>query len=152
MMELKVIESKKGHVFIVARQLRKQSADELVNIGINAKRELIEAFLQSTHRKSLLKNGRIVAMGGAIGTLASTKCFVWVAITEEGLGLAKTVIRTLRESIELLFESYEELITNVPDKDTDAVRFVTFLGFRSCGEVMPGMTLYSRKKGQSCEK
>ena len=62
---IEVVEAKRHHCGAMARRMRKAHRDILASGGIDAHRELVMMFGQSSFRRSVFSKGKIVAMGGS---------------------------------------------------------------------------------------
>ena len=78
-----VIEAKRFHCGMMTRIMRRSYLTMMAQAGADPHRELRACFDQSAFRKAWMIDGRLAALGGVIGTLASGDGMVWLALSEE---------------------------------------------------------------------
>jgi len=129
MTEYTFIDGKNYHVGEMARKIRKGQRIGLSGLGYNIHRELYKFYLQSAYCKACLVDGRLAALWGVIGTLASNRGFVWMTVTEEAMKYPVKMVKETRRQLEIISETYGKLETILLDSDDVAKNFAKFMGF-----------------------
>lgn len=128
-MKVEIIEGKRHHCGQIARSLRAKHAKVLADRGIPVHQEIVDRFNDSAWVKAMLIDGRLVALGGVTGTLASGEGLVWLALSAESekypTAIAREGIRQMRD----LMQTRSKIVTLISTADAPSVQFSYFLGF-----------------------
>ena len=128
-MTYEIVEAKPWHVGQLARNLRFEHRALLLVMGLDPHRELRAIYQSSLVRKACILNGKVAALWGITGTLASGAGFVWLAISNDAARLPIPLIRETRKQLAELMRGRTELITTILADDAAARRFAILLGF-----------------------
>ncbi len=124
-----IVEGQAHHCGKVARRLRTEYRDLLAAMKVNAHRDLRATYDESSFSRALVIDGKVVAIAGVTGPLASSDGSVWLAATEDSaahpIAIARTALRHLNE----LLRTKRHLATIVLKADRTAMDFAYFLGF-----------------------
>lgn len=124
-----LIEAKPWHCGQMARALRVEHHRAVLGLGCHAHRELSGVFELSFFRRAFLVDGRLVALGGVIGSLLSTTGFVWLAVSEGAARHKVAIVREARRQLAQLAQVKRTLVTSLLPGDETAKRFAAYLGF-----------------------
>ncbi len=134
-MRTELVEAKAHHCGQIARRLRKDHAAVLAAMGVAAHADLRQRFDASPHfRKAWLVDGKLMAVGGVDGTMASSDGFVWLALAEDAPKLAAA--RMILAEFEKLIHVKHRLSTFILRDDAASLRVAHFLGFLTEGSEM----------------
>lgn len=145
---IQIVEAKPWHCGRMARILRHEHQRELGKGGMNIHREIKANFDGSTWKRSGLVDGRLVGMGGVLGSPLETTGFIWLAMADEVKKHPLAVARVLRSLLDEIMQTRHELATVVIPEDDAALRLAVFMGFH-CehdGEGSPAMTRLGRRE------
>lgn len=124
------IEPKAYYIGRMARIVRKEQSLGMLDVGENPHRNLHGCFDQSIIRWAYARDGKLVGMGGIIGTLASSHGQLWIALslgaTEKPVAMIKEIRKCLAEAL----VQFSELYTIVILSDQASVRFAEYFGFK----------------------
>lgn len=140
---IEIVEAKPWHCGQMARILRHEHQQRLGACGVNIHRELRVNFDGSAWRRSGLLDGRLVGMGGLVGSPLESTAFVWLALSQEVRNHPLAVARVLRRMLDEIMETRHELAAIVIPEDDAALRLAVFMGFH-CDHGGPGSPAYSR--------
>jgi hypothetical protein len=126
---IEVVEAKRHHCGAMARRMRKVHRDILASGGIDAHRELVMMFGQSSFRRSVFSDGKIVAMGGITGSWLATHGVAWLVLAEEFRNYPVTVVRHALRLLKQEMRTRSELAATILLDDDAALRFAVYLGF-----------------------
>ena len=126
---IEVVEAKRHHCGAMARRMRKVHLDILASGGVSAHRELVWVFGQSSFRRSVFCEGKIVAMGGITGSQLSTQGVAWLVLAEEFRNHPVTVVRHAKRLLKQEMRTRSELAVTILLEDDAAWRFAIYLGF-----------------------
>lgn len=124
-----VVEGKAFHVGRMVRRLRPEVRGEMLRIGMAPHRELRDAFNASSFRRAWLVDGRVAALGGVTGMLASDTGFVWLVIAADALPHRKAMVVEARRQLDEIMLTRSKLTTRIHAGDEPAKRFARFMGF-----------------------
>jgi hypothetical protein len=126
-----VTEPKAYHVGRMARIVRKEQSIGMLDLGANPHRNMATCFEQSVLRWAYTRDGKMVGMGGVIGTLASGHGHIWVALSQGAIEKPVAMIKVIRGILQQALKTFSEICTIVILSDPASVRFAEFLGFKS---------------------
>ena len=144
---IEIIEAKPWHCGQMARILRHEHQRELGRADVNIHREIRSNFNGSSWCRSGLIDGRLVGMGGVMGSVMESTGFIWLAMSDEVRKHPLAVVRVLRSLLDEIMTTRHELATVVIPEDDAALRLAVFLGFH-CehnGDGAPAATRVGRK-------
>lgn len=150
-MRIEQIEAQVWHCGQLSRTLRAEHRAVLDHMQAPTHRELRDTFEDSCFRRSWLLDGKLAAMAGVKGPLATSDGGLWMVITDEmakhPFAICKHALRYLDEVMRL--KTY--LGTGVFSDDRGGVAFAYFLGFMVDGREpvngVPAMQMsYSARK------
>lgn len=129
MTEFQIVEAREYHCGQIIRRLREEHHAAIAGLGVNAHREIRANFADSAYRRAWLINGRLAALGGVTGPLASSQGFIWLALTAQATRYPLEIVKEARRQIDHILETKRDLVTSLIPGDRTAIRFATFLGF-----------------------
>lgn len=132
--EFLIVEAKAYHCGLMARKLRTEHLNAVLALGINPHRELRHCFDVSSFRRAWLIDGKLAAIGGVTGPVASSHGYVWLAFTNEALRFRCEIVREATRQLDAITMVKRELMTSIIEADQTAKRFAEFLGFEDRGE------------------
>lgn len=124
------VEARERHCGQMARQLRAGHRDILLGMGVRIHRELRDSFDASAWRRALIVDGRLNALTGVTGSIASADGMIWLALANEAEAHPFVVARLAMRELRDIMTVKRHLTTIVLRKDRASVRFAYFLGFR----------------------
>lgn len=129
---IEIIEARRHHCGQMARAMRQSQRDAIRNIGVDVHAELVRVFGRSSFRRSVLSDGKLVAMGGVVGSSLAPHGNVWLALAEDfstrhRVAATREAVRWIRR----LMETRTTLTAICLLEDAPSWRFAHFLGFRS---------------------
>jgi hypothetical protein len=130
MPRFEVVEGRPWHCGQIVRTLRRDHAEVLSRLGLDAHKMLRACFDDSSFRRAWLIDGRLGAIGGVMGTSASCHGFVWIAFSEEATKYPIEIVREARKQLRGIMSHRHELVTSLVLSDITSVRFAKFLGFK----------------------
>lgn len=130
MTEYQSIEAKTYHLGRMVRRMRETDAALGGALGIAVHAQLRSVFGTSAYRRAWLIDGRLAAIGGVIGTLASGSGFLWFLVSKEAQQHRHALVRHAREHMAEIIETYPVLTTTVARHDEAGRRFAVHFGFR----------------------
>jgi hypothetical protein len=131
---IEVREAKPWHCGQALRAMRPAHRRALEKLGAHQHQELRTIFNASTIRKVCFFDGKLAAVGGVTGSLASNMGYVWLVLTETALQYPIETFRRARLELAVIMETQFELATTVVAEDPAAVRFALALGFHTRDE------------------
>jgi hypothetical protein len=140
---IEIVEGKPWHCGQMARILRHEHQRELTHAGVNIHREIKSSFDGSFWRRAGLIDGRLVGLGGVMGSGINSIGFVWMALSDEVRKHPIATARILRDLLDEIMETRRELATVVIPEDDAALKLAVFLGFH-CEHDGQGAQAYSR--------
>lgn len=144
------IEARPWHVGQLARTLRSQHREVLDHMQVPTHRELRDTFEVSCFRRSWLMDGRLVAMAGVTGPIASSDGGVWMVVTDEMTAHPFAVGRRAIKYLAEVMRTKRHLSTGIFLDDGPSVQFAYFLGFmvdsREPVNGMPAMQMSYRTR------
>ena len=102
--------------------------------GVDPIKKLRECFSDSIVAKSVVQDGKVIAMGGIKSSLMGKKAEIWCAISSEFARHPIAVVKEAKAQLRALLKIKPELCATVPEKDVAAIRFAKILGFKKTGE------------------
>ena len=129
MPRFELIEARTHHCGQMARRLRAEHRAAVERVGGDVHRMIRDSFDPSSFRRALLCDGRLIALGGVSGTLASSSGFIWLACAEEVDRYPKQLLLIVRGLLAEVMDTKRELESVVLTGDAAALRFVRHLGF-----------------------
>ena len=138
-----IVEAKPFHCGQMARLLRREHAITIERAGVSPHREMRFCFDQSPWRRAWLIDGRLAALGGVMGTMASASGTIWLAISEEATRFPIEIVKEARRQLDEIVQIKHEVMTTVVFGDDAARRLAIFLGFH-VQDNGPGAPAYSK--------
>lgn len=119
--------------------MRPGDAEEMRAQGFSPTEALMESLETSTSAWAALEDGLPIAMWGVSAEhVLAPGAVVW-CLTGEGVNRnKKAFLRGSRAFVEYLRSTYYDAWNIVDSRYIEAIRWVTWLGFTVCGEVMIG--------------
>ena len=139
---IEIIEAKPWHCGKMARILRSEHQRRLGDAGVNIHREIKANFDGSGWKRAGLLDGRLVGLGGIMGSEVESTGFIWLALSDEVRRHPLAVARILRRLLDEIMETRHELATLVIPEDSTALRLAVFMGFH-CEHGGPGGPAFS---------
>lgn len=130
MTEFRSIDARTFHLGRMARRMREDDAAAAAAMGVNVHAQMHSIFNASAYRKAWMIDGSLAAIGGVIGTLASSSGFLWLLLSKEAQRHPRALVRDARRHVAEIMETYTDLTTTVTRGDEAARRFATHFGFR----------------------
>lgn len=122
-------EAKLHHCGALARTLRAEHREILEHMQVPTHKELREAFEASPIRRSWFLDGKLAAMAGVTGPLASSDGVLWMALTDEMAQHPVPVGRRARRLVDQVMRYKRRLTTSILKGDKAGMDFAHFLGF-----------------------
>lgn len=132
MPEFAVIDAEPHMIGRMVRGLRLAHTAALEGLGIDrheTHRQLRALFGQSSFRRAWTVNGKLAAIGGVTGMLASDRGFIWLALTEEAVRYPVAMVKEARRQLSEIMATRMEVATTLISNDHAAMRFAGALGF-----------------------
>lgn len=129
-----IIEATRRHALRVAHHMEPALLARAEALGVDTRRELIRFIGMSAFARCWLYRGRYLAVGGILGTLASSEGHLWLAIDREAREHPRAFIKAARVGIAEILVGYRRIYSFVQAEIERDVRFAEFMGFR-LGEV-----------------
>ena len=129
MPRFELIEARPHHCGQMARRLRADHRAAIERVGGNVHSMIRNSFDPSSYRRALLCDGRMIALGGVSGTLASPTGFIWLACADDVGRYPKQLFRVVRALLAEITETKRDLESFILPGDAAALRFVRRLGF-----------------------
>lgn len=152
MVDYDIVEAQPWHCGAMSRMLRHEHQKVLATIGLRTHHELRGAFDESSFRRACLVDGKLVALWGVTGPLASAFGLVWLAFSNAILKkYPLTIIKEARSQIADMLLTKRKLFCTILEGDEAAARFAIFLGFVPevdgvHNHLPPAETRYGRKQ------
>lgn len=127
--QYQVVEARWHHCGALARKIRNGHWLSYVEAGLDIRALLHELWGASYHRKSWLRDGRIIAMGGLTGTMLSRSARIWFAVAPEAEKQRFAFLRMVLSNLDEVSREKRELLTTVATNDATGRRFAEWLGF-----------------------
>lgn len=128
---VEVQDAKPWHCGQALRAMRPDHRRALDKLGAAQHRELRAIFDASIIRNACFADGKLAAVWGVTGTIASNMGYVWLVLTETALKYPIETLRRARQELAKIMETQTELATTVVADDPAAVRFALALGFHA---------------------
>lgn len=129
MTDFRIIEAKPYHVGIMLRRMRAEHRAALESTGIKAHQELSRVFAASSFCRAWIIDGRLAALGGVSGMLASGIGYVWLVLSEDAMRFKLAIVKEARKQLAEIMSTHSEIIAPLLDGDNTARRFAEHLDF-----------------------
>ena len=140
-----IVEARPWHAGQMARALRREHMEVTARLGVNVHRELLDCFGQSSaFRKAWLIDGKLAALGGVMGTMASATGVLWLAMSDQATRYPIAIVKEARRQLDNLMFTKRELMTTIVFGDEAAKRLAIFLRFHIAHDGI-GAPAYSRQ-------
>lgn len=126
---IREIEPQPWHCGQMARTMRAEHLRLVVALGARPHRELRTTFDASVIRRAWEIDGKLAAIAGVVGSMASSEGVVWVALTDEATRHPIGVGRRAKAFVQEALRTRDQLSTILLSGDKDAMSFALFLGF-----------------------
>lgn len=134
-----VVRADPTHIPHLADTMRPGDAAEVLAQGKTPTEALMESLERSTYAWTALADGLPIAMWGVTVEDILAPCAVVWCLTGDGVNRHKvTFLRYSRAFVEYLRATYHDAWNIVDSRYEGAIRWVKWLGFSVCGEVMIG--------------
>lgn len=143
MSRVSIVDMKAWHCGQIIRRLRFEHQIALNRVGRDAHADLRATFDESSYRKAVYIDGRLAAVGGSTGQLASAMSYVWMALTEEATQHPMILLRIIREQLNIIMLTKREIALTIIGGDEAATRLAVFLGFH-VEDDGPGAPAYTK--------
>jgi hypothetical protein len=127
----------------MCRLLRHEHQEAAMRVGLDAHKEMRALFDMSAFRKAWLADGKLIGLGGVVGTVISPGGFIWLALSEQAKKYPIALVKEARRQLDEIMVTKVELATTIIGGDDAAKRLAVFLGFH-VADIGPGMTARSR--------
>lgn len=124
-----VVPTRALHIRRLALKLRPIARTTLGRHGIDARRALHDAVIQSHFCRTALIDGEPQAMWGLKAPILSDAAYVWLAMSDMVTRFPKSIVVEARRQIAEMAAGYRELFTILIPEDKPSVAFAAFLGF-----------------------
>lgn len=124
-----IVEAKAHHCGMMARILRHDHQMAIMRLHADAHRELRRAFDQSSFRRAWLIDGKLAALGGVAGTVASSEGTIWLAVSQAAMKHPRAMFVEAKRQLAGLMATRRSLSTHLVAGDDDAAKFALALGF-----------------------
>lgn len=129
MTEIRIGDAKLWHCGQIARRMRHSHAASLRKLNASPHSEIKAVFNDSILRRACWVDGKLAALWGLGGTLASGDGNVWLVLAEDLPQKRIAIVRTALRQLTLLAAVFGRLETVVMVDDPVAIRFANYLGF-----------------------
>lgn len=143
MSQIDIIEARAHHCGQMSRHLRHEHQVRLMSMGLDAHRAMRQVFDASSWRRAGIMDGKLIGIGGVIGSDIAATGYVWMALTERAKAYPVLMTRTVRGLLDEIMLVKRELATCVLPEDDAALRMAVFLGFHTSHQG-PGSPAFSR--------
>jgi len=133
MTEFSLIDGRAYHCGQIVRRMRVKQQEAMMRVGVNLHAEVRNRFHSSCYTKAWLIDGELAALGGAIGSLVSSACFIWMVASEKATRYPIALARMSQGQIAHLSRTYSVLSTVLIGADAPSKSFAAFLGFSPDG-------------------
>lgn len=140
---IEIREAQAWHCGKMARILRHEHASCLGSTTSDIHRDLRGCFDASAWKRAGFVDGRLVGLGGVVGSALSSTGFIWLAMSQEVTAFPLATARILRKLLNEIMETHHELATVVIPEDSAALRLAVFMGFH-CDYQGQGSPAFSR--------
>lgn len=130
----RIVAASPRHIRRLSAELRAASCLSLEQFGVEPRRGLHNAFVQSFYCRTALVDDRPAAMWGVVGSLVDEGVFVWVALSKRLAAMPPAVLRGARAELRAIMEQYGQISTTVLPDDEAALQFAVCLGFHDRGD------------------
>jgi hypothetical protein len=113
----------------MVRKVRPEHRNAIRRLGMDPHRELRWAYDNSAEAFTWIINGQIAAIGGVVGTLASSSGRIWLALSDVAARHPLAVAREAKRQIARFLGTREELVTTLIEEDAKSIKFAYCLGF-----------------------
>lgn len=129
-----IVTASPRHLRRLSSDLRMASCMALDRFGVDHRRGLHHAFVQSFYCRTALMDGRPVAMWGAVGSILDDGVFVWMAMSNRLTAMPPLVLRVARSELRAIMDRYGQISTTVLPDDEASLQFAVALGFHDRDE------------------
>jgi len=143
MTEFSLIDGRAHHCGQIVRKMRAKQQEAMMKAGVSLHAEVRSRFHSSCYTKAWLIDGELAALGGAIGSLGGSACFIWLVTTEKATLHPTAMVRAVQGQIAYLSSAYRILNTVLIGADEPSKNFAAFLGFSPDG--YGAMSRYGRR-------
>lgn len=131
MSDIRRVPATRAMVVDLAPRLRKADVDEVyAATGRKARDALIEAFDLADHVSALLVDGRCEAVAGTVPHPTDGLGVIWMLASDKATLKRRPFLETNRGFIAECLERHEALSNFVDERNTQAIRWLRWLGFR----------------------
>lgn len=131
-----VVETTLDHVEELSQTMRQEDRDEIWHLArLSPKEALLMSFEASTYSRTILLDGRVVAIFGC--GRAGEVGVPWLLASPLLLKIKKSFLRECREFLEEMFTGYSVLTNVAWSKNTVHIQWLRWLGF----EMSPGVPM-----------
>ncbi len=135
MTEFSIIEGREFHCGQIVRHLREGQRAAVLGLGVNPHREIRTNFDASAFRRAWLVDGKLGALFGITGSLASSHGYCWLALSQAGTRYPVEIVKETRRQFGIIMQTKRELYTTLLPEDRAAIRFADWLGFEQAHTV-----------------
>ncbi len=128
-MKFEVIDAKPHHVGQILRRMRAEETEAISQIGIAVHREMRHVLGASSFARAWMIDGRLAAIGGVTGMLASSEGHLWLVLSREALRHPVAMLKEAKRQFSLAIETRRAVTTTVAVGDTAGLRFAGHFGF-----------------------
>lgn len=130
MTTFEIVDARPYHCGSMSRGLRHDHRQILMQMGVNVHGDMRSTFDASMLARTFMIDGVPAAIGGVVGSIASSDGMVWFAIRESAVGHWYRLARLAQRQIEEIMRTKTKLTTVVLKDDKASVRLAYFLGFQ----------------------
>lgn len=145
-LKYEIVPSKIIHIAPLARAMREEAAESLQNFGANPRRSLHHAFISSHFCRTIVEEGKPIAMFGLHGTMLGDTAMVWLVLTKRAVAASFRVALEARRQLREMERLYPMISTLILKDDEAAVRFALVLGFREQDNQFEGLIAMTWKR------
>lgn len=128
-----IVDARPWHCGMIAHALRRDVVTAMAAIGVDPHRELLQCYHQSSFRKAWMIDGKLGALGGVIGTMASGDGMTWLALSEEATKYPLAIVKEAKRQLDGLLRVKRGLTISLHDGDEASLRLAIFLKFHAIG-------------------
>lgn len=130
MVSCEIINAEKEHLNLLLSNMRRMDIDECKAGGLSPGRALKQSFRSSYYARTAFFDGKVAAMWGLSGSVASPIAYAWSLTTPEAEKAPFTFARRARKELDLALSIKPIITACIWTEYKQAIRFFELLGFR----------------------
>jgi len=132
-----LIDGRAYHCGQIIRRMRAEQREAMLRAGANPHHEIWARFHSSCYCKAWLIDGELAALGGAVGSLGGSECFIWLVTSEKATKHPVAIALAARDQMAHISTMFHTIDATVLAADWPSMGFAAFLGFAVNGQKNP---------------